>query len=386
MRLGFLKKVVRRCGRRSITVMCVVLIVLTVIGVAVYRIVRSPISQPCLDVPEGADPGPIAVEGRASGRPGPLTLAFGGDAMLGRGVNDRLGRGRSPNIWRGLAPALRGADVVAFNLECAVTDASPWGSWKKYRFKLLMEHAQPVLSSIPVPDGVARVVSVANNHVLDFGPEGLTDTLGVLDEAGIVHVGAGVDATSAWRPSVITTEEGVRVGFLAVADHCGCLRMSQWVAGRDQPGIAWANLSSGRTEVLLAAVAALDPAVDVLIVSIHGGGNYLPEGLAPWMRQLAEELVDAGADVIWGHSAHHVLPIEQIRGRHVIYGTGGLVDDYVRRPAYRNDLGMVVRITFSTEGTQTAEVVPIRIREQGPSVIPSNEPDYADVLRRARGD
>lgn len=307
--------------------------------------------------------------------------------MLGRGVNARLGQGRGSRLWNGLEGALQNVDLFAFNLECSITDAAAWGSWKKFRFKMTPGHAAPLLNAIPIPSGATTFVSVANNHVLDFGPEGLSDTIDLLEEIGIAHAGAGADSREAWRPAVITTAEaGVRVGFIAVADHCGCLRMGQWVAGRSQPGIAWANLSSGRTEALLAAVAALDPVVDVLVVSFHGGGNYRPEGVPPWMRHLAEALVDAGADVIWGHSAHHVLPIERIRGRHVIFGTGGLVDDYLRRPEYRNDLGMVVRVSFDSEVGQSAEVVPIRIRRGGPQVLEPNDPDYDIVLRRAGAD
>ncbi len=369
--------------KRRLIVVLAVLALLVILGFGLYREVTSPRSQPCLDLPEGAAPEPFAVEGQPSGRSGPLTLALAGDAMLGRGVDLRLDRRRSGRLWRGLTRALRDVDVFGFNLECAITDAPAWGSWKMFRFRLTSRYTQQVLTSIPMASGTTRFASVANNHILDFGPEGLVDTLGALREAGIAHGGAGENALAAWQPTVITTGTGVRVGFLALADHCGCLQMGQWVAGRTQPGIAWVNLSGGPRESLLTRVAALDSAVDVLVLSIHSGPNYLPDGPPSWMRGLAEALVEAGADVVWSHSPHHVLPLEQIRGRHVIYGTGGLIDDYTQRPEFRNDLGMVVRLAFSPEGEQTAEVVPIRIRPRGPEVLANSDPDYDEVLRRA---
>jgi poly-gamma-glutamate synthesis protein (capsule biosynthesis protein) len=369
--------------RRRRTVAIIILVVLAALGGALYYVITTPMSQPCFALPDGAEPRPEPVEGSASGRSGPITLALAGDAMLGRNVDTHLSRSERLNLWRRLARALRGVDIFGFNLECAVTDADQWGTWKKFRFKMLPSNASRALTSFPLPAGAASFASIANNHVLDFGPEGLAGTSIALDQAGIAHAGSGPNATSAWRPAVITTRGGVRVGFLAVADHCGCLQMGQWVAGSQQPGIAYANLSSGRWDALLSAVAALDRAVDVVVVSLHSGPNWYPEGPPDWMHQLAEALVDAGADVIWSHSAHHVLPIEQIRGRHVIYGPGGLMDDYMRDPEYRNELGMVVRLTLSPEGEQTADVVPIRIRGNGPLVLETTDPDFAEVLHRA---
>lgn len=302
--------------------------------------------------------------------------------MLGRGVDLRLGnRSRSP--WRRLRPALQGVELFGFNLECAITDAPPWGSWKKFRFRLRPAAADRALESFPVPAKASVFASIANNHVLDFGPVGLADTLATLDRAEIAHAGSGADATEAWRPAVITTASGARVGVLAVADHCGCLRMSQWVAGRSQPGLAYLDLSSERWHPLLVAVASLEPAVDLLVVSLHSGPNYLSGDPPGWLRRLARALIEAGADVVWSHSPHQVLPLEQIRGRHVIYGTGGLIDDYNRRPEYRNDLGLILRLTVAPGGRQSAEVVPLRIRTTGPELLDPDDPDHAEVLRRA---
>jgi poly-gamma-glutamate synthesis protein (capsule biosynthesis protein) len=101
------------------------------------------------------------------------------------------------------------------------------------------------------------------------------------------------------------------------------------------------------------------------------------------MRRLAEALVSAGADVVWNHSAHHVLPLEEIRGRHVIYGTGRLVDDYEENAEYRSDLAMIVKITFSPDETQGVEVVPIRVWSRRPQILDRDDSDYDFVMDRA---
>lgn len=302
--------------------------------------------------------------------------------MLGRGVDRRLDGRRRWSPWSGLRAALDGVDLFAFNLESAITDSPPSGSWKMYRFRLHTKNLARGLGAIPLPRGARGFASLANNHVLDYGVDGLNDTIEALDRLGISHAGAGDGASEAWRPTIVTAASGVRVGFVALGDHCGCLRMSQWIAGREQPGMAYSDLSDGQREALLGSVRALEPAVDVVVVSLHSGPNWLPDGPPAWMRELARELVTAGADVVWSHSPHHILPLETIDGRHVIYGPGGLIDDYRRRPEFRNDLGAIVRIQFDEEGGQTARVVPIRRRGRRPAVLAEDDEDYREVMGR----
>ena len=352
-------------------------------GVVAHEAMR-PRSQPLWLAPKGAHPAAIApLPGGgppSGGRGGPVTIVLGGDAMLGRQVDRRIASEPRYSPWAGLAGVLRGADVFAFNLECTITDADPWGPWKRFRLRLRPANADRALGAFP--QDVAVVASVANNHVLDHGPEGLAETLAVLDGAGILHAGAGPDATAAWTPAVATTRSGARVGVLALGDHCGCLRMSAWVAGRDQPGIAYEDLSDGSWNRLLGAVRALDPAVDVSVVSLHAGPNWLPDGPTAWQRRLAAALVDAGADVVWMHSAHHLLPVEVIRGKHVFYGLGDLVNDYVKHPEYRSDLALVARMEIAADGTQALHPVPVRTRQRRIRVLGTGDPDRDEVLRR----
>jgi poly-gamma-glutamate synthesis protein (capsule biosynthesis protein) len=101
------------------------------------------------------------------------------------------------------------------------------------------------------------------------------------------------------------------------------------------------------------------------------------------MRRLARALVRTGADVVVGHSAHHVLEVELIDGKHVFYGLGDLMHDYPRRPEYDNDLGMVARVTIAADGTQAVEIAPFRIDNKVVRPLSEDDPGHAAVLERA---
>ncbi len=367
-------------SRRRWAVVAVVLLILA--GAVAYAMDPTH-SQLALFPPPGARPPPVPVEGVPSGQRGPAVLAFAGDAMLGRRVARRLERNPRLDLWARLAPALEGVDLFASNLECSITERGARWPDKLYAFRSKPGLAARSLGGIPVPDGAGRFASLANNHALDFGPEGLEDTVTILDELGWLHAGAGANAIEAHRPAVHTTASGLRVGLLSASDHCSCDSPSDWMAGAEQPGLWHVDMSFGRWGHLLEAVAALDAQVDLVVLSMHWGPNYLDEDPPRWMRRLARALVEAGADVVVGHSAHHVLPVEVIDGKHVFYGLGDLMHDYAVREQYDSDLGMVARVSVDAEGGQTLELVPLRIEGTKLRLIEPDDPDHAAVLRRA---
>jgi len=343
----------------------------------------APRSQLLLFPPRGAAPAPAPLEGAPSGASGPVVLALAGDAMLGRRVNKKFGNRSTYNPWARLRPALSDVDVLALNLECSITAHTERWPHKDYAFRLDPAHAARALDGIPLPETAQRYASMANNHALDFGREGLAETLGVVDGLGWHRSGAGATAVEAQRPAVITTAAGVRVGVLAVSDHCSCRSVRSWMAGEDRSGMWYASFNHGAPEHLLEAVAALDERVDLVVLSLHWGPNYTRKGAPRWMRAVARELVGAGADVIVGHSAHQVLPAEIIDGKHVFYGLGDLIHDYAYRPEYDNDLGLLAKLYIDADGTQHAELRPFRIEDTMVWPLSEEDPGHAAVLGRA---
>ncbi len=312
-----------------------------------------------------------------------VTMAFAGDLMVGRGLGHRLDGPSQRPLYQGFEAALAGVDVLAVNLESVLADApQPWPD-KRFHFRLPTRHAERVLA--PLASGRTLVASVANNHALDHGRAGLSQTLATLGELGVPAVGGGATWDQARRPRIVETDRGVRIGFLGLTDHCSCDDVCAWAAGPRASGIWHADLSGGDWDEPLAAVRALDGVVDHVVFSVHWGPNYTLTGPTRWMRDFAAALVDAGADVIFGHSAHQILAVEPIDGKTVIYSPGGLLDDYTDRPLFRNDLGVLVRVTLAPDGTQETEVVPLKLTRRGGRsvrVLEGGE-DAQEALRRA---
>jgi len=240
----------------------------------------------------------------------PVTLAFGGDVNYEGTLRARLAEDPE-SLLAEAAPLLSGADVAMVNLETAVTERGTPAD-KEFTFRA------PATAFASLAAGGVDVVTLANNHGVDFGPEGLADTLAAAQAAdadGFPLVGAGADATAAYTPWV-TQVRGQRIGFLAATQVLDA-NLGSWVAGPGHPGLAVAQDPSE----LLFAVQALRPDVDTLVVYLHWGTEL---EACPTARQqeLARALVDAGADVIVGGHAHIPLAAGMLDGSVIDYGLG----------------------------------------------------------------
>ncbi|MEU8620713.1 CapA family protein [Streptomyces sp. NPDC048623] len=316
-----------------------------------------------------------------------------GDVMLGRGIDQILPHPLAPDLperyvhdardYVALAEALHGsvprpaapaypwgealgvldaarpaARVV--NLETSVTrnDAPFPGKAVHYR----MDPANlPALTAVR-PD----VVVLANNHVLDYGRRGLLDTLDALAGAGLRTAGAGRDAEEARRPAVVPLPGGRRLLVYALGlASSGVPR--DWAATARRGGVHYAaGPDDPATTRLAARLRAARRPGDLVLVSVHWGSNW---GYAPARAEvsLGHALVDAGADIVHGHSSHHPRPLEAYRGRLVLHGCGDLVNDYegiTGQQHYRDDLRLLHLVSVRDEDGGLAEVrlVPLRSR------------------------
>ncbi|QOY92633.1 CapA family protein [Massilia sp. UMI-21] len=267
----------------------------------------------------------------ATARAAPLRLLLAGDAMLGRGVATWIRRCGPAYPLGALGGLLEAPDLVIANLECALTRRSRhWsGAPKAFYFGAPPEAAQTLAGA-----GI-RLASLANNHVLDFGVEGLHDTLAALERHGIAHAGAGAgDGIAAARRPALVDCRGVRIGMAAFCDH-----QADFAAAPGHPGIAWLDLHDepAALAAFAQALAALREAgADWPILSLHWGPNMVWQP-RPRFRRLARGAVDMGWKIVFGHSAHVFQGIELYRGFPILYAVGDLVDDYAVDPAFRND-------------------------------------------------
>ncbi len=299
-----------------------------------------------------------------------MRLAFLGDVMLGRLVNRAL-QGKPPTFpWGDVLPVLQATDGVVCNLECVLSDrGAPWPG-KLYPFRSDSRHVR-VLQAAGV-----RAVSLANNHVLDFGDEALVDCLQVLDRAGIARAGAGRDAEEAQRPARWRCG-GREVGLVAFTDN-----EPDWEAGPGRPGVFYAPVDpqDARFLQVVQRTRELAQVVDVVVVSAHWGPNWGRRPL-PEHRVAARLLVEAGADVVWGHSAHIVRGVEFLDGRPVLYSCGDFVDDYAVDEVERNDWSFVFLLEWREQGVEV-ELVPTVIRQFRANLARGEERDA--LCRRMR--
>jgi poly-gamma-glutamate capsule biosynthesis protein CapA/YwtB (metallophosphatase superfamily) len=286
-----------------------------------------------------------------------ITLALTGDVMLGRGVAETFNYRLHPEEpWGDVRPLLDDADLRIINLECAVTDnEQPWTRTPK------VFHFRAPPSAIETLR-TARIdaCSLANNHTLDFEEQGLLDTLEHLDAAGIRHAGAGRNREEAADTAVLAvpSDPTRRVALLAFTDN-----EPPFAAGADWPGTNYLPVSL-QPDVLLRvekAVATLrEMGVETVIFSNHWGPNMVrrPREL---FRRFARAVIDRGADIFYGHSAHVFQGVEIYRGKPIIYDTGDFIDDYAVDPRMRNDWSFLFRVSLEEGGFQRLELTPVKL-------------------------
>lgn len=261
-----------------------------------------------------------------------MRLVFVGDVMLGRLVNRAL-KHLEPNYsWGDTLPLFENADWRACNLECVISDRGvPWSvTPKAFHFRSDAKNVAVLRS--------ARIdaVSLANNHVLDFEYEGMLEMLRVLNVAQIRHAGAGADLAAAATPA-ISTVAGLGMAFVAFTDN-----EPGWQATSRRPGTFYLPVDpeDERARMLFDVVSRARSQADIVVVSAHWGPNWGYEPLAEHVR-FAHRLIDAGADIIFGHSGHVFRGIELYKRRTIIYCAGDFVDDYAVDEVERNDESFV---------------------------------------------
>ena len=287
--------------------------------------------------------------------------------MLGRGVAEVLGAARPSSIVADeIAQLTRAADLFVLNLECCISErGSRWDApGKPFFFR-----APPLAIELLTHLGV-DCVTLANNHALDYGPVALVDTLRALHAAGIATAGAGANLAEARAPALLQSG-GYRLAVLGVADH-----PDDFAAGPDRPGIAWVSLEHGVPSWIRCAIAA--SAADGVLVSPHWGPNMTEEPSGS-IRAFARELLEAGATLIAGHSAHVFHGVQE----RVLYDLGDFIDDYAVDPTLRNDLGLLFLVTLDAKGPRSLEAVPLHLGYAHTRLAEGKESEWIDARFRA---
>lgn len=229
-------------------------------------------------------------------------------------------------------------ELRIINLETAITRAEDAWPGKGIHYRMHPANT-PCLTAAGID-----CCTLANNHVLDWGYAGLAETLDSLREVGIASAGAGRDAAEAAAPAILEVAGKGRVLVFAWGMEDSGVPAA-WAAAEHRPGVNFlADLSHRSLEAVARCVHAEKRPGDVVVASLHWGGNW-GYAVPTVQRDFAHSLIDsAGVDLVHGHSSHHVKGIEVYRGKCILYGCGDFLNDYegiTGYEEYRSDLALM---------------------------------------------
>ena len=262
--------------------------------------------------------------------PEPATVLFGGDLMFDRTIRTTIEAKGGDYIFSCITELLQSANIVVANLEGPITlrpsksSGSEVGGEGNYTFTFPTSTAQ-LLARHNI-----RLVNLGNNHIMNFGRDGLFETKRWLEEAGVRHFG---------DPDLPESE---RVERMEV---------------RDIPVsfVNWSDWTSDKTDHTVAQVRTEAQAGRLVFVYTHWGEEYVPP--LPQMKQLARSFIDAGASIVVGSHPHIVQEHERYQGKDIYYSLGNMVFDQYWSEAVRR--GLLLRVSFNPTGILSVEEVPI---------------------------
>lgn len=286
-----------------------------------------------------------------------MKVALTGDIMLGRLVDQYIVRNLTlppEAIWGDVQRLLLSADLRLGNLECVISDKGK--KWQPL-FKAFHFRASPRAIEL-LRAASFDCVTLANNHVLDYGPDALLDCLDQLRQAQIPFTGAGPGLKEAMRP-VFLQLPNFKIAVFALTDN-----EPKWEAIPSKPGTNYIahnarGMESPYLERMTEAIKRAREQAQYVIVSAHVGPNWGAPSRA--IQVLAHQLLDLGVDVYWGHSNHTPQGIEIVGKKVILYSTGDFVDDYAVDAIERNDLSFLFTLEMDSRQIQRIQFHPVRI-------------------------
>lgn len=286
--------------------------------------------------------------------PKETTLLFGGDVMLSRGINNVMSKHNDfAYPFRQLQELTTKADIAVVNLE------GPISSRGKNHGSIYSFRADPKAIEGLTFAGI-DLVTLANNHTGDYGPEALSETLEILQEAGIAAVGAGTDMASA-KAAHFLTVNGLKFAFL------GATPLSpSWLTRQNSiPAVAPFDEQAIIGEI----IEARKQGADVVVVLLHWGNEYATKHL-PSQEETAHHFIDAGAALVIGHHPHVVQEVEKYNGGVIAYSLGNFVFDQNFSADTRH--GLLLKIIFKEKEIAGVQEIPIQFSDSyQPSIMAS---------------
>lgn len=285
-----------------------------------------------------------------------LTVSAVGDMIFDRKVKELIQARGGEAPLASVAAQLAAADVAVGNLESNLATSGKANAEKDVTFQ-------------GDPRGIEGLklagfdlLALANNHVLDYGPSSLLDTVSLLDTSGIAHAGAGANQAAAWAPASITRNDA-KVAFLAFSH----IVPAGFIAQEDRAGMASGRTDRART---MAAIAEAKKTHDYVIVSFHWGVEYQDDANSDQVSW-ARAAVDAGADLVASSHPHVIQGVEYYKNRLIAYSLGDFVFDHYSR---KTGEAFILNAQMGPDGISNVEIVPVYLDGYGaPKVVTGSE-------------
>ncbi|HEU0180506.1 MAG TPA: CapA family protein [Blastocatellia bacterium] len=323
----------------------------------------------------------------------PIRMFLCGDVMTGRGIDQILPHPGDPALYESYVRDAReyvrlaeiahgpiprpvdftyiwgdalgemeraGTDVRIINLETAVTESEGYWPDKPVLYRMRPRNIGCLTAAH------VSCCALANNHLLDWGDEGLKETLRTLDAASIAHAGAGRDAAEASSPAALDVAGKGRALVFSLGSPTSGVP-SEWAATGGRPGVNLLEDLSGETARRVAERMLKETrSRDIVVASIHWGANW-GYRVSDEQISFAHRLIDEGVSIVHGHSSHHVKTIEVYRQRLILYGCGDFLSDYEGITGYeqfRGDLTLMYLVEVDPRQGQLlkARLVPMQVR------------------------
>ena len=270
-----------------------------------------------------------------------VVLAAVGDIMLGSWIVDKVAAEGVDIPFDSTRHRIESADLAVGNLEAPLAERGELYVEKQYTFKV------PTFMVKGIVNAGFDVLTLANNHIMDYGCSALTQTIATLDEAGLRHCGAGLNLAEACAPTIIEAN-GLRLAFIGLTTT--------------YPDQFWATPTRCGTcrptdAVLEQILAQCNAEADLTIINIHWGTekNKTPN---PDQIERAHRLIDLGADLVLGHHPHVLQGVEVYKGRLIAYSLGNYIFGSYSENAHTS---MIMVITLDIDGLVKARMVPIHV-------------------------
>ena len=279
-----------------------------------------------------------------------MKLLFFVYVMFGRDGNKF-----TKNPFRNVISKLKKQDAIFFNLETTISTP------------LLGEHyKQPKVFNYQATDTQLRIltsdlklskndifVSVANNHSLDYSEKGHKNTIKTLKQLGYLCN----------SKKKVQTEDIIFVNY---TDHCGCDNEDLWMKYINC--VDYNNTSSILNRIR--KLRSLYPK-QLIVFSVHWGPNWVDGDMSPEINKFGRDLIDAGVDIVFGHSAHHIVknPVIKYKNGIIIFGLGDFINDYLVDDNYKSNLALICELKITKSGKKMFELIPVdRIFEDKSSI------------------